>query len=133
MERFIRSRGRYLLLLVCFFAAALLCACDFPEPGCASDADCAVGFCDTGISVCQVATTNVCVDDAACGVNSFCDTAGSGKCTYVSLPVYIGASLGGQNYQAYLRMAIGMSVTEPYDEAPVLHSWDMTYFCSTTE
>jgi hypothetical protein len=44
--------------------------------------------------------------------------------------VYIGAALGAENYQTYIRMVIGMSVTPPYDDPPVLYSWELTYLCN---
>jgi hypothetical protein len=96
---------------------------------CTSDADCAVGFCDTDVGTCQVATTGPCASNIECGVNAFCDLAGSGKCTYQSQPVYIGSTLVEQNLQAYMRMKIQMTGTPPIEDPPVLHRWEMTYVC----
>jgi hypothetical protein len=96
---------------------------------CMSDADCSVGYCDTGIGVCQVARVGTCFDDAQCGVGAFCDEEVE-QCTYFRQPVYIGAVLGTDNYKRYLRMSIGLSVEEPYEDPPVLHRWDMTYYCN---
>jgi hypothetical protein len=96
---------------------------------CDADSDCEVGYCDTGIGVCQVARVGMCLNDMQCGVGAFCDETVE-QCTYLRQPVYIGAVLGTDNFARYLRMTIGMSVVVPYEDPPVLHRWDMTYYCN---
>jgi hypothetical protein len=61
-------------------------------------------------------------------LNAFCDPD-VGLCTYTSQPVYIGSALGADNFQSFIRMVIGLGVEASFEEAPVLHSWEMTYHC----
>jgi hypothetical protein len=95
---------------------------------CASSADCSVGYCDTDIGVCQIARAGACSDSSQCAVNAFCDPD-VGLCTYTSQPVYIGSALGADNFQSFIRMVIGLGVEASFEEAPVLHGWEMTYHC----
>jgi uncharacterized repeat protein (TIGR01451 family) len=96
---------------------------------CAVDSDCTVGYCDTDIGVCQITLGAECADDSDCGDNSYCDEDG-GRCTYTAQPVYVGDMLGRGNFQRYIRMRINMRVTEPFEDPPVLHRWEMTYYCT---
>ena len=34
------------------------------------------------------------------------------------------------NFQRFIRMRINMRVTEPFEDPPVLHRWEMTYYCT---
>jgi hypothetical protein len=95
---------------------------------CASSADCSVGYCDTDIGVCQIARAGPCSDSSQCAVNAFCDPD-VGLCTYTSQPVYIGSALGADNFRSFIRMVIGLGVEASFEEAPVLHGWEMTYHC----
>ncbi|MDD9942454.1 MAG: hypothetical protein OXU20_15555 [Myxococcales bacterium] len=97
---------------------------------CTSDADCSVGYCDLAVGACQVATGSACTSDAQCPSNAACV---ADVCTFTSQPVYIGSSLGILNFQPFLRMSIGLSVTDGYQAAPVLHSWELTYLCNTVD
>lgn len=97
---------------------------------CTTDADCPVGYCDTDIGVCQITLGGACTLDAECADNAYCDEMGSRRCTYQSQPVYVGEALRNRNFQRYIRMQINMRVTEPFDDPPVLHSWELTYFCT---
>jgi hypothetical protein len=96
---------------------------------CDATEDCPVGYCDTDIGVCQIARAGNCTESAQCAFNAFCDLT-VGKCTYLGQPVYIGAAIGADNFQSFLRMIIDLSVVEPFDEPPVVHGWEMTYYCS---
>ena len=97
---------------------------------CTSDSDCSVGYCDIAVGACQVATGSACTSDAQCPSNASCI---ADLCTFNSQPVYIGSSLGIENFQPFIRMSIGLSVTEPFPAPPVLHGWEMTYLCSTVD
>jgi hypothetical protein len=96
---------------------------------CTSDANCPVGYCDTILGVCQIATAGTCTLNSQCSANAFCDTTAH-KCTFSSQPVYIGAALGSDNYKSFLRMQIDLTGIQPFTNPPVLHSWDMTYLCN---
>jgi len=96
---------------------------------CAVDADCPLGYCDTDIGVCQVTRGGVCTVDANCADNAYCDED-AGRCTYESQPVYVGETLKSANFQRYIRMQINMRATQPFDAAPVLHRWELTYYCT---
>jgi hypothetical protein len=95
---------------------------------CTTDMDCPVGYCNISIGVCQVATGSSCTVDMNCPANAFCDPA-SLLCTYESQPVYIGDFLDDENYLPYMRMLIGLDATPPFDDPPVLHTWEVTYQC----
>jgi hypothetical protein len=96
---------------------------------CSSDADCAIGYCAASIGVCQVATSGACTSNSQCGANAFCEMTDR-ICTFNSQPVYIGSSLGDDNFKSFIRMDIGLSATEPYLHPPVLHRWELTYLCN---
>ena len=51
-------------------------------------------------------------------------------CTFTGQPVYIGTPLGGDNFKPHIRMVIDLSATEPFDDPPVVHGWEMTYLCN---
>jgi hypothetical protein len=96
---------------------------------CTSDLDCPIGYCDTDIGVCQIATGGVCTNSTDCPYNAYCEPT-SLLCTFSAQPVYIGASLGALNFNSYMRMSIVLEATPPFDSPPVLHHWEMTYLCS---
>jgi hypothetical protein len=99
---------------------------------CVADADCAAGYCDTNIGVCQLTLGGPCTMDSQCADNAFCDED-VGRCTYESQPVYVGRQLRNANFQQNLRMRINMRVTEPFEDPPVLHRWELTYYCTNNQ
>jgi hypothetical protein len=96
---------------------------------CSTDADCPVGYCDTDIGVCQITLGGECMMDSQCADNAYCDEDIE-RCTYESQPVYVGEELRNANFQRYMRMRINMRGTDPFQDPPVLHSWEMTYYCT---
>jgi hypothetical protein len=94
---------------------------------CTSSTDCPVGYCDTAVGICQIATTGSCSNNSQCPASATCAT---GKCTFSSQPVYVGGALASDNYKAFLRMQIDLSGTPPFTAPPVVHSWDLTYDCN---
>jgi hypothetical protein len=44
--------------------------------------------------------------------------------------VYIGGVLGPTNYEANLRMQIGMTGNSIKNTTPTLHDWSLTYVCN---
>jgi hypothetical protein len=99
---------------------------------CTTDMDCPVGYCAASTGVCQVATGKNCTVDANCTTNSFCDPD-SLLCTYERQPVYIGGSLGADNYKPFMRMLIGLDATPPVTNPPVLQNWEITYQCRNVQ
>ncbi len=96
---------------------------------CTTTADCPQGYCDTALSVCQIATAGGCTDNSQCAANASCDMA-TQRCVFSSQPVYIGGVLGAGNFQSFIRMQIDLTGTPPFTAPPVVHSWDMTYLCN---
>jgi hypothetical protein len=100
------------------------------EGSCMTSADCAFGYCDQDLGTCQLARSGPCADSSACTYNAVCDTS-VGLCTADRLPIYVGRALGEDNFDPYLRMVIELSGQEPFDEPPVLYSWELTYECNS--
>lgn len=98
---------------------------------CTRTADCAKGFCDTTIGVCQVVTGGSCMQNLECPSNAYCDTTTS-LCTYNTQPTYIARVLGADNLKPYSRMTVGLAATEPITKPPVVHSWSANYHCKGT-
>lgn len=96
---------------------------------CSSDADCDLGYCDTDIGVCQIARGGMCMNDNQCASNAHCEETEQ-RCIYDSQPVYIGEALRSANFQRYLRMRINLRATPPFEAPPILHRWEMTYYCT---
>jgi hypothetical protein len=93
---------------------------------CTSDAQCANGFCSTGGN-CQTISMGNCVSDSQCLNGSSCH---SNVCTFPGQPIYIGGVLGSANYDANLRMQIGLTGNTVQNTGPTLHDWSLTYVCN---
>jgi hypothetical protein len=96
---------------------------------CAGDADCPLGYCDTAVGVCQIATAGACSSSTQCAANAFCDSS-THLCTFNSQPVYIGPALGADNFKSFIRMSVDLRGTVPFEDPPVLHQWELTYLCN---
>jgi hypothetical protein len=97
------------------------------EGSCATDADCARGFCAPE-GVCQVVSSGNCMDDTQCPAGAYCETA-TNTCIFAGQPVFVGSVLGDGNLFTYLRMNIELSANTMTNEGPTVHDWALTYLC----
>jgi hypothetical protein len=96
---------------------------------CSLDSECGVGSSCAVSGNCQRITGRTCASSADCRVGSTCMST---QCVYSGQPVYVGSTLGSQNFLPNLRMQIGMTANSADNLSPTVHDWSVNYVCKSS-